>query len=446
VSASPLGPATILGIDAMWVASGLLVLTYAAVISERVNRAVVALLGASLMVLLGVLTQEQALEGVDFNTIGLLIGMMVIVSVTKRTGVFEYLAVWSAKRVKANPAGIMFSLQLVTAVISALLDNVTTVLLIVPVTFVICERLKIPTYPLLVSQIFAANIGGTATLVGDPPNILIGSQVGLGFNQFVLNLGPAVVVIQLLVTLFFHLLWGRRLKATMRDRARIMTFDESRAISDRRLLVQCLAVIALVVAGFVLAELLGHEPATIALAGAASILLLSSFGKPPAEQSRLVTSSFEQVEWITIFFFIGLFIVISGVESTGLLQLLADNLLLATRGDLATTMLAVLFGSAVLSAVVDNIPFVATMIPLLKATAPAFGGPDGLLPIWWALSFGACLGGNGTLVGASANLVVAGLAERAGTRIAFLQYMKVAAPMMLITVGLAAVYLILRYL
>lgn len=446
MSAGPEGPALVFGLESMWVAGGLLVLTYAAVVSERVNRAVVALLGACLMIILGLLTQEQALEGVDFNTIGLLIGMMVIVSVTKRTGVFEFLAVWSAKRVRANPAGIMLSLQAVTAVVSALLDNVTTVLLVVPVTFVICERLHIQTYPMLVSQIFAANIGGAATLVGDPPNILIGSQVGLSFNDFVINLAPAVIVIQLVISLLFHLLWGRRLQATMRDRARIMTFDERRAIADPKLLVKCLTVIGLVVLGFVLAEVSGLQPATIALAGAALILMLSSLGKPAAEQSRLVTSSFEQVEWITIFFFVGLFIVITGVEASGGLRLLADGLLQVTEGDLTTTVLSILFASAIFSAIIDNIPFVATMIPLLKSTAPAFGGPEGLIPIWWALSLGACLGGNGSLIGASANLIVAGLAERAGTTIGFLQYMKVGLPMMLITIALAAVYLTLRYL
>ncbi|MCB9949071.1 MAG: ArsB/NhaD family transporter [Rhodospirillaceae bacterium] len=438
--------APVLGLPPIWVATALLVATYAAVISEAVNRAVVALLGAGLMIALGVLTQEQAVAGVDFNTIGLLVGMMVIVAVSRRTGMFEYLAIWSAKRVRANPAAIMVMLQVVTAVVSALLDNVTTVLLVVPVTLVICERLGVKPYPLLVAQVFAANIGGTATLIGDPPNILIGSRVGLSFNDFLVNLAPAVIVIQLAAAGLFHLIWGRRFTATPQARAKVMAFDARSAIVDRPLLVKSLAVLALVITGFVLAPRLGLEPATIALLGAGGLLLLSCLGRPAAEQTKTVTRSFEEVEWITIFFFVGLFIVIAGVESTGLLAMLADRLLAATGGDLQVTAIAILWASAILSSIVDNIPFVATMIPLVKEMAPSFGGPEGLMPLWWALSMGACLGGNGTIIGASANLTVAGLAERAGIRFAFAAYMKIAFPLMLVTVLLATVYLTLRYL
>lgn len=431
---------------APWVASGLLLVTYAAVISERVNRAVVALLGATLMVALGILTQEEAVAGVDFNTIGLLIGMMVIVAVTRRTGLFEYLAIGAAKLVRARPAAIMVMLQVVTAVVSALLDNVTTVLLVVPVTLVICERLEVKPYPLLVALVFASNIGGTATLIGDPPNILIGSRVGLGFNDFLANLAPVAVAIQGIACLAFHLLWGRRLAATARARARVMAFDERSAIADRGLLVKSLLVLAGVIAGFVLARRLGLEPATVALFGAAALLLLSCLGQRADEQTRAVAGAFEQVEWITIFFFVGLFIVVAGVERTGLLAVLATKLLALTGGDLRITAMAILWTSAIVSAFIDNIPFVATMIPLVNDMAPAFGGPEGLLPLWWALALGACLGGNGTLIGASANLTVAGLAERAGVRLTFLGYLKVAFPLMLLTILLAMAYLELRYL
>ncbi len=434
------------GLPAIWVASALLVATYAAVISEKINRAVIALFGAALMVALGILTQDKAVEGVDFNTIGLLIGMMIIVAISRRTGVFEFLAIWVAKLVKANPAAILLMLQIVTAVVSALLDNVTTVLLVVPVTLVICERLEVKPYPFLVALIFASNIGGTATLVGDPPNILIGSRVNLSFNDFILNLAPVAIVIQLVACAFLHLIWGRRLTATLRARAKVLAFDERSAIVDPRLLVKSLAVLAAVIVGFVTARALHLEPATIALLGAAALLLLSCLGRTADEQTKTVAKTFEEVEWITIFFFIGLFIVIYGVESTGLLALLAEKLLAVTSGDLRITAIAILWASAVLSSIVDNIPFVATMIPLVKQMAPAFGGPDGLMPLWWALSLGACLGGNGTIVGASANLTVAGLAERAGVRFSFLQYMKVAYPLMLVTMVLAMVYLEFRYL
>lgn len=437
---------TALGLPAIWVATGLLVATYAAVISERINRAVVALFGASLMIVLGILTQEKAIQGIDFNTIGLLIGMMVIVAVSRRTGMFEYLAIRAAKLVKANPAAIMLMLQLVTAVVSAFLDNVTTVLLVVPVTLVICERLAIKPYPLLVAQIFASNIGGTATLIGDPPNILIGSRVGLSFNDFIVNLAPAIIVIQLIACGLFHVIWGRRFTTTLRARAKVMAFDERSAIVDRILLVKSLIVLACVIIGFVLARQLHLEPATVALFGAAALLLLTCIGRSADEQSKMVTKTFEEVEWITIFFFIGLFIVIYGVESTGLLAMLASKLVAATGGDLRVTVFAILWASAILSSIVDNIPFVATMIPLVKEMAPAFGGPEGLMPVWWALSLGACLGGNGTIIGASANLTVAGLAERAGIRFLFIEYMKIAYPVMLVTVALAMIYLELRYL
>lgn len=437
---------SVFGLPAIWVATSLLVATYAAVISEKINRAVIALLGASLMVVLGILTQEKAVEGIDFNTIGLLIGMMVIVAVSRRTGMFEYLAIRSAKLVKANPAAIMLMLQIVTAVVSAFLDNVTTVLLVVPVTLVICDHLGVKPYPFLVAQVFASNVGGTATLIGDPPNILIGSRVGLSFNDFIINLAPAIIVIQLVACGLFHVIWGRRLEATLRARAKVMAFDERNAIVDRGLLVKSLIVLALVMAGFVLSRQLHLEPATIALFGASTLLLLSCIGRDAEAQTKIVSKTFEEVEWITIFFFIGLFIVIYGVEATGLLSILANKLVELTGGDLRVTVFAVLWASAILSSIVDNIPFVATMIPLVKDMAPAFGGPEGLMPVWWALSLGACLGGNGTIVGASANLTVAGLAERAGIRFAFVEYMKVAFPIMLITVALAMIYLELRYL
>ncbi len=434
------------GLNPMWTAAIVLVATYAVIMSEKVNRAVVALLGSTLLILLGIMTQEAAVRGVDFNTIGLLVGMMIIVAITKRCGVFQFLAIWAARKARAHPAGIMFMLQIITAVVSAFLDNVTTVLLVVPVTMVITEELGVSPYPYLVSQIFASNIGGTATLIGDPPNILIGSLVGLTFNQFVVNLAPVVVVVLAVTCGMFHLLWGRRLKATPEARARIMRFDAAGAISDRRLLAQSLTVIALVIAGFVFAHPFGIQPATTALFGAALLMLLYCFGQSAEEQSERVQTVFNEVEWITIFFFVGLFIVVGGVEQTGLLTLAAKKLVALTGGDLTTTAIAILWASAILSAIIDNIPFVATMIPLIHNMAPTFGGPEGLLPLWWALSLGACLGGNGTLVGASANLTVAGLAERAGHPIRFVPYMKVAFPTMLISIAIANVYLLFRYL
>ncbi len=430
----------------MWTAVGVLALTYAVVMSEKVNRSIVALLGALLMIVLGILDQERAVAGIDFNTIGLLIGMMIIVSVTRKSGVFEYLAIWSAKRVNASPAGILAMLAVVTAVMSAFLDNVTTVLLVVPVTLVITDQLKVDPYPFLFSQILASNIGGTATLIGDPPNILIGTQVGLSFNDFVLNLTPAIIVVLVVHVISMHLLWGRKMSAASEAMAKVMAFDESKAILDHRLLKQSLAVLSLVIVAFVTSRYIGLEAGAIGMAGAALLMLLDNVGKSPERQTENITKVFGEVEWITIFFFIGLFVVIAGVEHTGALRLLADGLVSATGGDLRITGLGVMWASAVLSAIVDNIPFVATMIPLIKAMAPGFGGPEGLMPLWWALSLGACLGGNGTLIGASANLTVAGIAERNGIPFRFLRYTKIAFPLMLIHVGICHIYLLWRYL
>jgi Na+/H+ antiporter NhaD/arsenite permease-like protein len=432
--------------NAMLVAVGVLVATYAAVMSEKVNRSIVALLGALVMILLGILSQEQAIEGIDFNTIGLLVGMMIIVAITRKCGMFEYLAIWSAKLVKASPAGILAMLAVVTAVISAFLDNVTTVLLVVPVTLVITEQLKVNPYPFLFSQIIASNIGGTATLIGDPPNILIGTQVGLSFNDFVVNLTPVILVVLIVHVISMHLIWSRGMKAAPEAMAKVMAFDEKKAITDHRLLKQSLGVLAVVIAAFVSSRYIGLEAGAIGMAGAALLMLLDNVGKSAEQQTENVTKVFGEVEWITIFFFIGLFMVIAGVEHTGALRLLADKLVEVTGGDLQITGLGVMWASAVLSAIVDNIPFVATMIPLIKAMAPTFGGPDGLMPLWWALSLGACLGGNGTLIGASANLTVAGIAERNGIPFRFLTYTKTAFPLMLIHVAISHVYLLWRYL
>ena len=436
----------IFGLNPMWVAAILFAITYVVVMTEKVNRAIVSLLAAGLMIVLGVLNQEAAIRGIDFNTIGLLIGMMVIVAITRQSGVFQFMAIWAAKKVDARPWGILVMIALVTAVTSALLDNVTTVLLVAPVTLLITEELKVSPYPYLFAMIFSSNIGGTSTLIGDPPNIMIGSATGLTFNDFAYNLLPVIVVIMAVTLIPIYFIWGRHLKAAPEDRQRVMQFNEREAITNPRLLKQCLSVIGLVISGFVFAKALHLEAATVAMTGAALLLLLANLGRDAERQSKHVLDAFNEVEWITIFFFIGLFIVVHGVDSTGLLKLLADKMLALTGGNLTATSMIILWSSAILSAIIDNIPFVATMIPLIKAMAPTFGGPEGLMPLWWALSLGACLGGNGTLVGASANLVVAGFAERAGQPIRFMQYTLLAFPIMLMSIAIGMVYLYWRYL
>ena len=436
----------IFGWDPLWVSTILFVATYAVVVSERVNRAIVAGLGAGLMVTTGVLNQQQAVAGVDFNTLGLLTGMMVLVAITRRCGVFQYVAIWSAKKVEARPWGILLMFSVVTAVFSAFLDNVTTVLLIAPITLLVTEELKVNPYPYLFAEIFSSNIGGSATLIGDPPNIMIGSAVGLTFNDFLLNLAPIIPVIMLATLFVIYLIWGRGLKASDEARHRIMQFREREAITDARLMKQSLSVLALVVVGFIFAHPLHLEPATIAMFGAGLLLLITNLGRDAEEQTEDVHGSFGEVEWVTIFFFVGLFIVVAGIEHAGLLNMLANWVVDFTGGDMKITALMILWVSAVASAVVDNIPFVATMIPMIESMASTFGGADNLEPLWWSLALGACLGGNGSLVGASANLIVAGFAERAGHRIRFLPFMLVAFPLMLLSIAIATFYIYFRYL
>ena len=435
----------IFGLSPLLVSLTIFVLTYAVSVTERINRSVVALLGAGLMVFAGVLNQAEAFHGIDLNTISLLTGMMVIVAITQKSGVFQYVAVRAAKVVKADPWGLLVMLSVVTAVFSALLDNVTTVLLIAPVTLLITDALRISPYPYLFSVIFASNIGGTSTLIGDPPNIMIGSATGLTFNDFLFNLGPVVAGIMALTLVPIYFIWGRKLSASAEDRALVMRFNERDSITDSRLLKQALFVIALVITGFVLAHSIGQEPGTIAMFGAALLLLLRVYDKQAEAQSHAIHSTFGEVEWITIFFFVGLFVVVAGIEKAGALDFMAHKIVEWTGGDFTVTAYAILWVSAVLSSVVDNIPFVATMIPVIQSMSSTFT-PEQIETLWWSLSLGACLGGNGTLVGASANLVVAGLAERAGQPIRFLPFMLMAFPLMLGSIAVSSVYLWLRYL
>jgi Na+/H+ antiporter NhaD/arsenite permease-like protein len=434
------------GWDPLWVSTAILILAYATIMTERINRAIVAMIGAGLMILTGVIDQDQAIAGEDFNTLALLIGMMMLVAMSRRSGMFQYLAIWSAKIARGSPWGILALLSVITAVVSALLDNVTTVLLIAPVTLVIAEELKVPPYPFLFTEILASNIGGTATLIGDPPNILIGSAIGLTFNDFVVNLGPVVVIVLVLQIVANHLIWGRQMRADEATRARVMAYNASESITDWRLLWSALVVLALVILGFILAHSIHLEPGTIALSGAALLLLLDNLPREREDQTHHVHSIFGEVEWIVIFFFVGLFAIVAGVEHAGLLSLLADTLIGATGGDLAVTAIAILWASAILSAIIDNIPFVATMIPVVKNMAPTFGGPEGLMPLWWSLSLGACLGGNGTLIGASANLTVAGIAERAGVPFRFMTFLVLAFPMMIASIVVSTLYVYLRFL
>jgi Na+/H+ antiporter NhaD/arsenite permease-like protein len=436
-------PHVLFGFDPIWVSLTALAVTYAAIIVGRHNRAVVALLGAAVVIIVGAVDQNEAIKGIDWNTIGLLAGMMIQVAIARRCGLFQYLAIWSSQRVNASPAGILVILQLTTAVLSAFLNNVSTVLLIVPVTLAIVEELDLPPYPFLFAEVFAANIGGTATLIGDPPNILIGSLAGLDFNS--VNVGPVAVVVMAVQMAMVHLVWGRILRASAESRALVMGMNARGLITDLALLRRSIVVLAAVLAAFVFADPLRLQPATIALAGAAVLMLLDGWPRRGSKQADGVHQTFADIEWTTIFFFLGLFVVVHAVEVSGVLKFFADRLVAATGDNLGKASALILWTSAALSAIIDNIPFVATMIPVIKSAAPAYGGVDKIAPLWWSLSLGASLGGNGTLTGAAANLTVAGIAERNGIHFSFIRYLAYGVPMTLVSIAICQLYIWLRY-
>ena len=438
-------PELIWGMDAKILATAIVIISYVVLFTEKVNRAIVALLGAAVMIFTGILTQETALQGVDFNTLALLIGMMTIVGISEKSGMFQYVAVWGAKKVRANPRGLLVVLAAVTAVFSAFLDNVTTVLLIAPVTFQITRKLNINPYPYLIVEIFASNIGGTATLIGDPPNILIGSALNLSFMDFVNELTPVVAFTMAVLILVFDFIWGRRLTTTEKSKAAVMKIKAIDTITDWTLLYKSLFVLGAVICGFIAAEHLHIANGTIAMAGAAVLLLLYTLGSSHSERDHKVEEVFGLVDWTTIFFFSGLFMIVYGLEQTGVLALLGHKFVELTEGSVEKTAMLIIWASAFVSSAIDNIPFVATMIPMIKSMEESMGGREAMMPVWWALSLGACFGGNGTLIGASANVIVAGMAQREGHPISFIGFLIWSIPTMLISVAIGAIYLHIRF-
>lgn len=405
-----------------------------AIMSEKVHRAVASIAGAVLLLVTHVLTVESAITYVDVNTIGVLVGMMLFVAVIKNSGLFEYIAIKAAKLTHGRPWAIMVAFAIITAVLSAFLDNVTTVLLVGPMTIAITSILKVNPVPFLLTQILSSNMGGTATLIGDPPNIMIGSKAGLGFADFIINTGTIVVIIIAVSIACFYFLFGRKLSVGQAEMKAVMELDERRAIKDRTLMIKSVIMIGFVVIGFILHGSLGMESSTIALLAAVIMLLI---GRQDAEEVIL------GVEWSTILFFIGLFVVVGGMESTGVIDQLANLLIGLTSGNMVMTMLIILWVSAIVSAFLDNIPFVATLIPMIL-TIQAESGMD-ITPLWWALSLGACLGGNGTLIGASANVVLSEIGNKNGYPITFMNYIKVGFPMMILSIIISTVYLLLRF-
>ena len=403
--------------------------TIITVMTEKVHRAVAAVVGALLLILTGVLTVESGFSYVDINTIGVLIGMMLFVAIVKNSGIFEYIAIKAAKIAKGRPWPLMLLLCIITAVLSGFLDNVTTVLLIGPMTLAITNMLKTSPVPFFITQIMASNIGGTATLIGDPPNIMIGSAAGLSFLDFVANTGLAVVFVLAAMLVCFYFIYGRKLHVEEGAMAEVLQLDESKAIKDRPLLIKSVVMIILVVFAFIFHSQLHLESSTVALTAAGIMLLI---GRQDVEEA------IAGVEWSTLIFFTGLFIVVGGLQETGVIQIVAYTLVDMTAGHMTLTILLILWVSAFL----DNIPFVATLIPLILTMESS--GVD-VAPLWWAVSLGACLGGNGTLIGASANVVLSGISNRHGFPITFASYFKVGFPLMLLSVGICTIYMLLRY-
>ncbi len=409
------------------VAAGLFAIVLGLVVVERIHRTKVALAGAAVAVLAGLLSQEEAIEAIDWGVLGLLAGMMVLVWGTERTGVFTYLAIRVGQASRGHPARLLFGLTGTTAVASAFLDNVTTILLVVPITFVIADALDLDLIPIVIAEVIASNIGGAATLIGDPPNIIIAGESGLGFIDFIVHVGPPAVISFFVVTAGLFLLYRKRLTPSP-DRVEELRFlDASASLGPRRDVTVVLACLGLTIAGFFAHSALGLEPATVALSGAALYLLISQVD---------IEVPLMAIEWTTLFFFVGLFVVVGGLEVTGVLARVTDWLADATDGSATLQALGILWASAIASGVVDNIPFTAAMAPVVSDL-------DGGDVNWWALSLGACYGGNLTLVAASANLVAAGALRRGGRELSFLRFLRVGVPATIASMLVATLWILM---
>ena len=417
-----------------WISAAVFVVVYGLIAIDRWDRTLIAMAGGLLVVILGVIDQEDAFAAVDLNVIFLLVGMMVIAQILARTGFFDWLAIRSVILSRGHPIRLLLVLSLVTAVVSAFIDNVTTVVLMTPIILSVARRLDISPVPYLIAVIFASNIGGAATLIGDPPNIMIGSASGLGFDAFLLNLGPVVVLVFLAFAAIMFLAFGRQLKVPDERREAALERTEENAIKDRPLMIRALLVTAGTIVGFLFHAALGLEPATIAMAGAVILMLVAGLN---------VHRMLGDIEWGTLFFFVGLFILVESLVATGIVAGIAERLAEATRGEPAVATIGILWFSAGASAIIDNIPYTATAIPIVQYLADA-GIPAE--PLWWSLALGACLGGNLTIVGASANVVVANVSGRAGHPIGFGQFLKYGSVVVLASMVVCTAYVWVRYL
>ena len=430
--------------NAVTISGLILLIAYIFIALEKVPKVTIALIGAGLTLLLGLVNQSKIVDGsinphyfanfVDFNVIFLLVSMMILVLITTKSGVFTWIANELLKLTKGSPIKILFALSLFTAVVSAFLDNVTTVILVMPITFAIAKQLELNPIPILITEIVCSNIGGTSTLIGDPPNIIIGSAAGFSFMDFIIELAPVIAIILIVILAFLALVFKKDLIATEENMKKVAQIDNSKTITDKKHMIRSMSVLGLVILGFMLHDITHIDTYVVAMIGA-SILLL--FEKP--------TEILEKVEWNTIFFFVGLFIIIGGLEASGGIKLMAEWLLKVTNGSQEATSMMILWGSGIISGIIDNIPYTATMSPMLVEIQKTMGA-DYTHPLWWSLSLGACLGGNMTIIGAAANVIVSENAAKEGHSIGFLQFMKYGVPIVVISLIISSIYVYFKYL
>ncbi|MCB5284581.1 MAG: ArsB/NhaD family transporter [Candidatus Cloacimonetes bacterium] len=422
----------------MFIALLVFAAAYVFIITEWINKMLASLIGGFLLVITGIITQGEAFLAVDWNVIFFLIGMMLVISVLKKTGVFMYVAIKTAKLVRGNPLAIMMLMYAITAFFAAFLDSVTAVMILVPVVMLICHELKTTPVPYIITMAVAANMGGAATMVGDPPNVILGSAIGKTFLDFVINLAPAAIVSVLASLGLIFLFYRKQLQVSLTNRAKLMSYKEEKLITDKRMLTISLTVLGLMLLALALDGYLHIGTASISMTAGLILMIVSNRKKMEPVMAK-------DIDWVTLFFFIGLFVIVEGLVKTGFINLLAQKVIGATGGNPRSTSMAILWLSGVFSAFVDNVPFVATMIPVLKHISQVINNAGLMDPIWWSLALGTCLGGNGTLIGASANIVAVGIAKQNDFHISFWDFTKISVVFTLVSLLISTAYILIRF-